>query len=202
MLKKALSPRKSIRNTNAAKPAIYPAAVVMKGATIGLGSVVGSFSFVAKGAILGRGVRIQSHTSVWDGVTLDDHVFVGPGAMFTNVRKPRAEFPQAPHWDKTHIKRGATIGAHATIVAPCIVGTYAMIGAACTVTRDVDDFGVMVGSPARRIGYTCRCGELRESKRCENKCPCAASLPGVSSKASRGRVGRKPSPSSQRERKQ
>jgi UDP-2-acetamido-3-amino-2,3-dideoxy-glucuronate N-acetyltransferase len=145
------------RQRNPAK--IYPMAVVLPGATIGEDAVIGAFCFVAEGARIGAGTRIQSHTSVWNGVTLAEDVFVGPGAMFTNVRHPRVEFPRAPHWDETHVARGATIGAGATLVAPVTVGEYAMIGAGAVVTRDVPAYAIVAGVPARVIGWACICGE-------------------------------------------
>lgn len=142
--------------TQAAK--IYPSAIVQSGATIGDGAVIGAFCYVAGGARIGAGTRIQSHTSVWDGVTLDENVFVGPGAMFTNVRTPRVAFRRAPNWDRTHVKHDASIGARATLVAPVVVGEYAMIGAGAVVTRDVPAHAVVAGVPARIVGWACVCG--------------------------------------------
>src|SRR5689334_22944040 len=131
------------RRTRDGAPAkIYPTAVVLPGAKIGKDVVVGAFTFVAKSAVIGDGTRIQGHSSVWDGVTLGQDVFVGPGAMFTNVRHPRAAFPRTPgkdgkHWDETTVADGVSIGARATLVAPLRVGQNAMIGAGAVVTRDV-----------------------------------------------------------------
>ncbi len=143
---------------------IYPSAVVVPGATLGEDAVVGAFTFVAKGAIVGRGTRIQGHSSVWDGVTLGEDVFVGPGAMFTNVRHPRAAFPRIAEagrarWDETVVADGATIGAHATLVAPLRVGNHAMIGAGAVVTGDVAAHALVMGVPARVRGWVCTCGE-------------------------------------------
>lgn len=130
-----------------------------EGAALGTDVVVGAFCFVAGGAVVGRGTRIQSHTSVWDGVVLGEDVFVGPGAQFTNVRHPRAAFPRAPRWDRTVVEDGATIGAQATLVAPVRVGRCAMVGAGAVVTRDVPAHAVVAGSPARVTGWACECGE-------------------------------------------
>jgi UDP-2-acetamido-3-amino-2,3-dideoxy-glucuronate N-acetyltransferase len=138
---------------------VHAPSIVMAGASLGTDVVVGAFSFVADGAVVGAGTRIQSHTSVWSGVTLGKDVFVGPGAMFTNVRHPRAAFPRAPHWDETHVDDGATIGAHATLVAPVRVGKNAMIAAGAVVTRDVPAHAIVAGVPARVIGWACECGE-------------------------------------------
>lgn len=138
---------------------IYPSAIVMDGATIEADVVVGAFCFIAEGAFIGAGTRIQSHTSVWSGVRLEEDVFVGPAAMFTNVRHPRARYSRAPDWDETVVERGASIGAHATLVAPVRVGAFAMIGAGAVVTRDVPAHAIVVGVPARITGWACECGE-------------------------------------------
>jgi UDP-2-acetamido-3-amino-2,3-dideoxy-glucuronate N-acetyltransferase len=140
-------------------PRVHPPSVVAEGARLGDDVVIGAFCFVARGAVVGEGTRIQSHTSVWDGVELGKDVFVGPGAQFTNVRRPRAAFPRAPHWDRTVVEDGATVGAHATLVAPVRVGRFAMIGAGAVVTRDVPEYAIVAGNPARIIGWACECGE-------------------------------------------
>src|SRR5271170_7768431 len=142
-----------------APPRVYPPSVVAAGATLGTDTVIGAFCFVAAGAVVGAGTRIQSHTSVWDGVTLGHDVFVGPGAQFTNVHRPRAAFPRAPDWDRTTVEDGVTLGANATLVAPVRVGRHAMIGAGAVVTRDVPAHAVVVGNPARIVGWACVCGE-------------------------------------------
>src|SRR5215472_17160619 len=112
---------------------VHPPSVVAEGAKLGSDVVIGAFCFVAKGAVIGAGTRIQSHTSVWEGVVLGEDVFVGPAAVFTNVRHPRAAFPRAPHWDETHVEDGATIGAGAVLVAPLRVGRFAVVGAGAVV---------------------------------------------------------------------
>jgi UDP-2-acetamido-3-amino-2,3-dideoxy-glucuronate N-acetyltransferase len=138
---------------------VHPPSVVSDGAQLGADVVVGAFCFVASGAVVGPGSRIQSHTCIWDGVVLGQDVFVGPGAQFTNVRRPRAAFPRAPKWDRTFVDDGATVGANATLVAPVRVGRCAVIGAGAVVTRDVPDHAVVAGNPARVIGWACECGE-------------------------------------------
>ncbi|MGH7295498.1 MAG: acyltransferase, partial [Polyangiaceae bacterium] len=105
-----------------APPKIHPPSVVADGARLGEDVVVGAFCFVTKGAVIGAGTRIQSHTSVWAGVELGQDVFVGPAAVFTNVHHPRAAFPRAPRWDRTVVEDGASIGAGAVLVAPVRVG--------------------------------------------------------------------------------
>ena len=138
---------------------VHPPSVVADGARLGTDVVVGAFCFVAKGAVVGAGTRIQSHTSVWEGVVLGEDVFVGPAAVFTNVRHPRAAYPRAPHWDETHVEDGATIGAGAVLVAPARIGRCAIVGAGAVVTRDVPAHAIVAGNPARVIGWACECGE-------------------------------------------
>ena len=140
-------------------PRVYPPSVVAEGAHLATDVVVGAFCYVARGAVVGEGTRIQSHTSVWDGVVLGKDVFVGPGAQFTNVRHPRATFVRAPRWDRTHVDDGATLGANATLVAPVRIGSYAFVGAGAIVTRDVPPHAIVVGNPARIVGWACECGD-------------------------------------------
>src|SRR5271155_2071565 len=142
-----------------APPRIYPPSIVAPGAVLGTDRIVGAFCFVAAGAVIGDGTRIQSHTSVWDGVTLGLDVFVGPGCQFTNVGHPRAAFSRAPNWDRTLVEDGASLGANAVLVAPVRVGRHAMIGAGAVVTRDAPAHAVVVGNPARVVGWACACGE-------------------------------------------
>ncbi|MGA2450370.1 MAG: acyltransferase [Polyangiaceae bacterium] len=147
------------RERSGAPPTIYPPSVVAEGARVGTDVVVGVFCFVARGAVIGRGTRIQSHTSVWDGVTLGEDVFVGPGAVFTNVRRPRAAFARAPAWDRTFVEDGATLGAGSILVAPVHVGRCAMVGAGAVLLEDVPAHAIVAGNPARVIGWACVCGE-------------------------------------------
>jgi acetyltransferase-like isoleucine patch superfamily enzyme len=147
------------RTRTGAPPRVHPPSVVQEGARLGPDTVVGAFSFVAAGAVLGAGTRIQSHTSVWDGVELGEDVFVGPAAVFTNVRHPRAAWVRAPNWDRTVVEDGATIGAGAVLVAPLRIGRCAMIGAGAVVVRDVPAHAIVAGNPARVVGWACACGE-------------------------------------------
>jgi acyl-[acyl carrier protein]--UDP-N-acetylglucosamine O-acyltransferase len=142
-----------------APPRIHAPSVVAEGAVLGKDVVVGAFCFVASGAVVGAGTRIQSHTSVWDGVVLGEDVFVGPGAQFTNVRRPRAAYVRAPDWDRTVVEDGASIGAQAVIVAPARIGRCAMVGAGAVVVGDVPAHAVVAGNPARLVGWACACGE-------------------------------------------
>jgi UDP-2-acetamido-3-amino-2,3-dideoxy-glucuronate N-acetyltransferase len=147
------------RTRTGAAPRIHQPSVVVDGAQIGRDTVIGVFCFVADGAVIGAGTRIQSHTSVWSGVDLGEDVFVGPGAQFTNVRHPRAAFRRGPSWDRTVVENGATIGAQAVLVAPVRVGRFAVVAAGAVVTRDVPEHAVVAGNPARIVGWACLCGE-------------------------------------------
>jgi UDP-2-acetamido-3-amino-2,3-dideoxy-glucuronate N-acetyltransferase len=140
--------------------------VVQEGAVCGTDVVIGAFCFVARGARIGAGTRIQSHTSVWDGVELGEDVFVGPAVTFTNVRRPRVRYPRGGKWDRTIVEDGASLGARAVLVAPVRVGTGAMVGAGAVVTRDVPAHAVVVGNPARITGYACDCGEALSGSDC------------------------------------
>jgi UDP-2-acetamido-3-amino-2,3-dideoxy-glucuronate N-acetyltransferase len=142
-----------------APPRIHQPTVIVDGAQLGPDVVIGAFCWVGAGAVIGAGTRIQSHTSVWDGVELGADVFIGPGATFTNVCRPRAAFPRAPRWDRTFVDDGATIGAGAVLVAPVRIGQWAMVGAGAVVARDVPAHAIVVGNPARIIGWACECGE-------------------------------------------
>ncbi len=140
---------------------------------VGTDVVIGAFCFVAKGARIGAGTRIQSHTSVWDGVELGEDVFVGPAATFTNVKRPRARYPRAPNWDRTKVGDGASVGAASVLVAPVAIGPRAMIGAGAVVVRDVPAGAIALGNPAAVVGFACACGERlfqgRRPKRVECK---------------------------------
>jgi len=134
---------------------------VMAGAEIGEGCTLGQNVFVAKGVRIGNGVKIQNNVSVYEGVTLEDEVFVGPSAVFTNVRTPRASFPRNRSEDflPTVVKRGATIGANATIVCGVTLGEWCFVAAGAVVTKDVPPYALVAGVPARRLGWVCECGE-------------------------------------------
>lgn len=131
---------------------------VRAGAVIGEGSSIGQGCYIGAVAI-GRGCRIQNHVSLFDGVTLEDEVFLGPSCVFTNVAHPRAHVSRKHAYQATRVGRGATVGANATIVCGHSIGAYAMIGAGAVVTGDVPPHGLMIGTPARRVGWVCRCGE-------------------------------------------
>jgi UDP-2-acetamido-3-amino-2,3-dideoxy-glucuronate N-acetyltransferase len=132
---------------------------VMDGARIGRDCVLGQNVFVGRGVHIGDGVRIQNNVSVYTGVELEDHVFCGPSAVFTNIVEPRSEVERKDAFARTLVRRGATIGANATVVCGHTVGRYALVGAGAVVTRDVPDHALVVGVPARLVGWACVCGE-------------------------------------------
>jgi UDP-2-acetamido-3-amino-2,3-dideoxy-glucuronate N-acetyltransferase len=132
---------------------------VMAGARIGRGCVLGQNVFVGGTAVVGDGCKIQNNVSIYDGVVLGDGVFVGPSAVFTNVRTPRARVSRRDQLTATIVGHGATIGANATIVCGARIGDHALVAAGAVVTRGVDAHAVVAGVPARRRGWICRCGE-------------------------------------------
>jgi UDP-2-acetamido-3-amino-2,3-dideoxy-glucuronate N-acetyltransferase len=137
---------------------IWHFAHVLAGAWIGDRCSIGQGCFIAKVRI-GHGCRIQNHVSVFEGVTLEDDVFLGPSCVFTNVKHPRAHVPRKASYARTLVCKGTTIGANATILCGVTIGEYAMIGAGAVVTADVPPHALVVGTPGRRAGWVCRCGE-------------------------------------------
>jgi len=143
---------------------------VLKGAEIGKNCVIGHNCFIASRARLGDGVKIESNTDVWDLITLEDYVFVGPSVVFTNDLNPRAKypkskFPQYGKWYPTVVKKEASIGANATIICKNTIGKLAMIGAGAVVTKDVPDYAIVTGVPAKIVGWICECGNQLEFKK-------------------------------------
>ncbi len=132
---------------------VWHGAHVMADAVIGAGTMLGHGVFVGRGVLIGSGCRIQNHVSIFEGVTLDADVFVGPSAAFTNVKNPRAAVSRRSELALTRVRRGATIGANATILPGVTLGRSCFIAAGAVVTRDVPDFALMVGTPARQQGW-------------------------------------------------
>ena len=132
---------------------------VMGGARIGAGSQLGQGCFVGQNVTIGARVRIQNHVSVFEGVELEDDVFVGPNATFTNVKNPRAHVNRRGEFTPTVVRRAATIGANATILPGVELGEHCFVGAGAVVTRDVAPYALVVGVPARPVGYMSRHGE-------------------------------------------
>ncbi|MFH0910641.1 MAG: N-acetyltransferase [Planctomycetota bacterium] len=131
---------------------------VMSGARIGERCTLGQNVNVASRAVIGNGVRIQNTVSIYDGVTLEDEVFCGPGAVFTNVVNPRSFVSRHDEYRPTLVRRGASIGANATVVCGHTIGEYAFVGAGAVVTRDVPPYALVYGNPARQHGWICPCG--------------------------------------------
>jgi UDP-2-acetamido-3-amino-2,3-dideoxy-glucuronate N-acetyltransferase len=145
---------------------------VLKGSHIGENCKIGQNVVIGPNAVIGNHVKIQNNVSVYEGVILEDYVFCGPSMVFTNVFNPRSEIPRMKELRKTLVKRGATIGANATIVCGNTIGRYALIGAGAVVTRDVPDYAMVYGNPAKHAGWICRCGEKLTLKK--NKSTCKA----------------------------
>ncbi|WP_029415030.1 acyltransferase [Brevundimonas bacteroides] len=155
----------------------HPSAIVDDGAQIGEGSRVWHFAHVCSGAVIGQGVslgqnvfvgnrvligdrcKIQNNVSVYDNVTLEEGVFCGPSMVFTNVYNPRALIERKDQYRDTRVGKGATLGANCTIVCGVTIGAYAFIAAGAVITRDVPDFALMAGVPARQLGWMSAYGE-------------------------------------------
>lgn len=156
---------------------IHPSSFVDEGATIGAGTKIWHFChimskakigqncnigqnvFIANGTVVGNGVKIQNNVSIYTGVILEDDVFLGPSMVFTNVVNPRSHINRKNEYQTTRIKRGATIGANATIVCGVTLGEYAFVGAGAVVTNDVPAHALVYGNPAQIQGWMCQCGE-------------------------------------------
>lgn len=131
---------------------------VMPGAVIGERCSLGQNVVVMPGTRIGNNVKIQNNVSIYEGVELEDDVFCGPSCVFTNVMNPRSHIPRKHEYQRTLVGRGASIGANATIVCGVTLGEYAFVAAGAVVTTDVPAYGLVVGVPARRVGWMCRCG--------------------------------------------
>jgi len=166
-------------------PYIHPTAVVDDGAILGAGTKIWHFAHIMSGAILGedcmvghasfvgactlgRGVRIQNHVSVFEGVTLEDFVFVGPHVVFTNDLHPRVERRRTTPFLTTRIARGASLGANATILPGVTIGQYALIAAGAVITKDVPSYAMFRGNPGRFSSWVCRCGVPLSGNHCDS----------------------------------
>lgn len=140
---------------------------IMQNVVIGENCKIAQNVFVAAGVQIGRNVKIQNNVSVYAGVILEDDVFCGPSCVFTNVKTPRSAFPRNTQDDYfvTLVKQGATIGANATIICGHTIGKYAFIGAGATVTKDIPDYALVYGNPAKQAGWMCECGAKLEDFR-------------------------------------
>jgi UDP-2-acetamido-3-amino-2,3-dideoxy-glucuronate N-acetyltransferase len=138
---------------------VWAFAHIMPGAIVGADCNICDHAFIESGAKIGDRVTVKNNVLLWDKVTVEDEVFLGPNAVFTNDLTPRVAFKKAPEdFVPTLVRRGASIGANVTIVCGLTIGEQAMIGAGSVVTRDVPSHALMVGNPARRIGWSCVCG--------------------------------------------
>ena len=156
---------------------VHPSSFVDEGAVVGKGTKIWHFCHVLPGAVigercnigqncvimpgvkLGNNVKMQNNVSVYEGVELEDDVFCGPSMVFTNVGTPRSHVNRRGEYERTLVKQGASIGANATIVCGNTLGRFSFVGAGAVVTKNVGDYALVVGNPARRIGWMCHCGE-------------------------------------------
>jgi len=143
---------------------------VMSGAIVGEGCSLGQNVNVGGKAQIGNGVKVQNNVSIYDDVIIEDDVFCGPSCVFTNVFNPRAFIERKDEYRKTVVKMGASIGANATIVCGVTLGRYSFVGAGSVITKDVPDYALVYGSPARQHGWVCMCGEKLNSKLECRKC--------------------------------
>lgn len=144
---------------------------VSSGSRIGEGCSLGQNVYVASNVVIGNNVKIQNNVSVYDNVTLEDDVFCGPSMVFTNVYNPRSAVTRKHEYRDTVVKRGATLGANCTVVCGVTIGEYAFIGAGAVVNENVPPYALMVGVPARQIGWMSRFGERLEFTQQGNSAP-------------------------------
>ena len=137
---------------------------IMPGSRIGEDCVLENYVFVGRGVTIGNGVKIQNQVSIFEGVTLEDGVFCGPSMTFTNVIHPRSFIDCQDEVRPTLARRGATIGANATVLCGVTLGRYSFCGAGSVITHDVPDFGLVYGNPGKLMGWICRCGRTLGSK--------------------------------------
>ena len=169
---------------------IHPSSFVDEGVKVGKGTKVWHFSHIQSDSVvgencsigqnvnigsnvrIGNNVKIQNNVSVYEGVELEDYVFCGPSMVFTNILDPRSKYPQrgSEYFRKTLVREGASIGANSTIICGNTIGKHAFIGAGAVVTKDVQDYALMVGVPAKRVGWVCECGQGLEESKDKFKC--------------------------------
>jgi len=155
---------------------VHETALIDEGSTIGEGTKIWHFSHLMSGCLLGKNcnigqnvvispevklgnnVKVQNNVSVYTGVTCDDDVFLGPSCVFTNVTNPRSAVNRRGQYAKTHVGKGATIGANATIVCGNNIGKYAFVGAGAVITKEIPNYSLWVGNPAKQIGWMSECG--------------------------------------------
>ncbi|MGQ0739679.1 MAG: acyltransferase [Bacteroidota bacterium] len=169
---------------------VHPSSIVEEGAQIGAGTRIWHFChlmplsragencnigqnvFIDNNAVVGNGVKIQNNVSVYNGVVIEDDAFIGPSVVFTNVINPRSFIERKNEFQKTVVKNGASIGANATILCGVEIGSYAMIGAGAVITKNVPDYALVLGNPARQAGWVSRAGfKLRFGEKSTASCP-------------------------------
>ena len=167
---------------------VWAFAHILPGARIGDNCNIGDYVFIETGVVVGNNVTLKNNVCVWEGITIEDDVFVGPNVSFTNdlfPRSPRmaevhARYAQKDNWlVKTVIQKGSSIGANATIIGGIKIGRYSFIAAGATVTKDVEPFALMVGSPAKKTGYVCVCGKKRGTSFPSSTCPACGATPDI-----------------------
>lgn len=146
---------------------VWQYSIILHGAVIGKNCNINAFTFIENDVSLGNNVTLKCGVQLWDGIKVHDNVFIGPNATFTNDLNPRSKkIPKS--FCKTIVHEGASIGANATIVGGISIGRYAMIGAGSVVTKDVPDFALVYGNPAKEIGHVCICGHKIENLKCQS----------------------------------
>jgi len=146
---------------------------ISSAAEIGANCSFGQNVYIGR-AKIGNNVKVQNNVSVYDGVLLEDDVFCGPSMVFTNVINPRSYIDRKHEYQRTLVKRGATLGANSVLLCGTEIGSYAMIGAGTVITRDVPDYALVVGNPGRRIGWICKCGVRLEPSNGQAHCQACA----------------------------
>jgi UDP-2-acetamido-3-amino-2,3-dideoxy-glucuronate N-acetyltransferase len=181
---------------------VHDTSIIDEDAKIGKGTKIWHFSHISNGAVLGENCKlgqnvyigqnvkignnckIQNNVSVYPGVTLEDNVFCGPSMVFTNIINPRCEIVRndESYWKKTLVMEGVSIGANATVVCGSTIGKYAFVGAGSTVTKDIPDYALVYGTPARQHGWICECGtKLKKNRNNEYECSeCGKKFPELS----------------------
>jgi UDP-2-acetamido-3-amino-2,3-dideoxy-glucuronate N-acetyltransferase len=148
---------------------------IMKNCDIGGNCNIGQNVVISPGVKIGQNVKIQNNVSVYTGVICEDDVFLGPSCVFTNVFNPRSHIERKNEYRQTLLKKGATVGANATIVCGVTIGAYALVGAGSVVTHNVPDFALIYGNPARQNGWVCQCGlKLEFGSESQVECSCGS----------------------------
>jgi len=146
---------------------------ILKNTRIGENCIFGQNCMVGPNVTIGNRVKVQNNVSIYDGVELEDEVFCAPSMVFTNVINPRGFIERKTEFKKTLIKRGATLGANSTVICGVTVGRYALVGAGAVVVADVPDYALMLGVPARRRGWVCKCGTTLKGARDGHEITCS-----------------------------